>query len=562
MVAELESRRHDVRVRRVAHHPVEVDDAVEACAALDPVVHRVAIRRHLGRPGGVRAGNDRRADDLHVLGVNAIDDLDHPVDELVGVSCRNEGVEHDRHALQLARRQRDGGVHPIEQGTAVHPRRFPLGIPVWSDMEVERLAEARHYLRQAGRGVGLGGHRPRRADHELERRLYLGAHVLGRPEVGAVKDGPQHFPHVTARALPRRDGVVHASVRRIIVHESLAQFAAHMVHRGGVVGQELEQADAFVYAVARRKPYTQHLFFPRVMGPVVELEPPSLLGTLDAPAREDARDVDHILLGIAAVHAQRVELEQLAGVVLVDPLCHALEGAPAYRILPGRVPHRSEQPRSAAEEGPGADAERRGRGGARRHALPIVEVEQHRGTLGGGDEEILELAHRAGANGVLDVVGCEEAIGALGEVDVEVIGPEVYHDLEQLPLGERRPDDRQVGEFACEAPAPLGDRIRLGLVGHRVGHGGQLALPPLALRLGIQRGEVPAVILQDVKPALPLSPTVVIDPIGRELAVDPAHYALGDHPRHVAGSGPVGEAVQGVERRVLRGEGGSGRRGS
>src|SRR6266566_1908224 len=80
----------------------------------------------------------------------------------------------------------------------------------------------------------------------------------------------------------------------------------------------------------------------------------------------------------------------------------------------------------------------------------------------------------------------------------------------------------------------------------------QPALPPLALRLGIQCGEVAAVILEDVKPALPLSPTVVIDPIGRELAVDPAHDA---------GSGPVGEAVQGVERRVLRGEAGSGRRG-
>jgi len=89
----------------------------------------------------------------------------------------------------------------------------------------------------------------------------------------------------------------------------------------------------------------------------------------------------------------------------------------------------------------------------------------------------------------------------------------------------------------------------------------QPALPPLALRLHIQGGEVAAVILEDVKPALPLSPTVVVDPIGRELAVDPAHDALGDHARHVAGSGPVREAVQGVERRVLRGEGGSGRRG-
>src|SRR5207249_1870448 len=84
----------------------------------------------------------------------------------------------------------------------------------------------------------VGGHRPRRTDHELERGLYLGAHVRRRPEVGAVKYGPQHLTHVTARALPRRHGVVHAAVRRIVVHESLAQFPAHVVHRGGMVGQE------------------------------------------------------------------------------------------------------------------------------------------------------------------------------------------------------------------------------------------------------------------------------------------------------------------------------------
>src|SRR5689334_22318749 len=85
----------------------------------------------------------------------------------------------------------------------------------------------------------------------------------------------------------------------------------------------------------------------------------------------------------------------------------------------------------------------------------------------------------------------------------------------------------------------------------------QLALPPLALRLGVQSGQVAAVVLEDVKPPLSLGQTVIVDPIGRELAVDPVHHSLRSHAWYVAGSWPVRQAVQGVERRVLRGEGGS-----
>src|SRR5258705_10871758 len=54
------------------------------------------------------------------------------------------------------------------------------------------------------------------------------------------------------------------------------------------------------------------------MGPVVEREPGALLGAVDAPAREDARDGDHVLLRVPAIHAECVQLEQLARVVLVQ----------------------------------------------------------------------------------------------------------------------------------------------------------------------------------------------------------------------------------------------------
>ena len=98
------------------------------------------------------------------------------------------------------------------------------------------------------------------------------------------------------------------------------------------------------------------------------------------------------------------------------------------------------------------------------------------------------------------------------------------------------------------------DRARSIPVSHRVG--GQFALAPLALRLRVHRGEVAAVVLEDLELALPLGETVVVDLFGRELAVDPAHHPIGSHAPHIAGSRSVREAVQGVERRVLGSEGG------
>ena len=59
---------------------------------LDPVVHLVPIRRHLRRPGGVGARDDRRADDLQVLRVDAVDDVLHARHELVGGDIGGEIV--------------------------------------------------------------------------------------------------------------------------------------------------------------------------------------------------------------------------------------------------------------------------------------------------------------------------------------------------------------------------------------------------------------------------------------------------------------------------------------
>src|SRR5436309_1076971 len=44
----------------------------------------------------------------------------------------------------------------------------------------------------------------------------------------------------------------------------------------------------------------------------------ALKRTIDGPAREAARDLLNIFLCVAAIDAQRMELHQLAGIVLVD----------------------------------------------------------------------------------------------------------------------------------------------------------------------------------------------------------------------------------------------------
>src|SRR5947209_2731153 len=128
------------------------------------------------------------------------------------------------------------------------------------------------------------------------------------------------FADVAVAAFPGGHRIVHAAVGRVVVHESLAQPAAHVMHRRRIVGEQLEQAHSFVPAAAGGEHHAHHHLLAVVVCPVMEFKVPALLRSPHAPAREYPRDVDHVLLGVAAIHAQRVQLEQLAGVILVDAL--------------------------------------------------------------------------------------------------------------------------------------------------------------------------------------------------------------------------------------------------
>ena len=187
----------------------------------------------------------------------------------------------------------------------------------------------------------------------------------------------------------------------------------------------------------------------------------------DSTAREGARDLLNVLLRVAAVNAERVQFHQLARVVLVDAATHALllrgtlcvlalrplrlllprhlllaararfgvahapraeEAAPKHRARAVRVVH-------LASHLPAVDLR------VGRHALEVVEVEEHRGALRRRLQEVSEVAERVRAYHVAVVRGQEPAIRALLRVDVEVVRPEVDHHLLQLPLAVNRPND-------------------------------------------------------------------------------------------------------------------------
>ena len=127
-----------------------------------------------------------------------------------------------------------------------------------------------------------------------------------------------------------------------------------------------------------------------VMAARREPERAILAGMLDRPAGEGARDFGDVVLRVPAVHAERVELHQLAAVVLIQAVF-----APA---------------------------------------APVVEVEEHRRTLRGRAEQIAKPSEHARPDDVALVRGEQHAIGALACVDVEVVEPEIHQHFLQLPV--------------------------------------------------------------------------------------------------------------------------------
>ncbi len=166
---------------------------------------------------------------------------------------------------------------------------------------------------------------------------------------------------------------------------------------GRVRREQIEHPLAVLHAAAGGDVHPEHALAPAVVREGMELERPLLVRLADAPAGEAPGHLADVVLGVSAVDAERVQLEQLAGVVLVEPQLPALRGSEALA----------------------------GRG-------PVVEVEEHRRVVGHRAEQVAEGAEEVGADRVALVGRDQPPHRPLVRRDVEVVEPEVDQRLLEL----------------------------------------------------------------------------------------------------------------------------------
>ena len=134
------------------------------------------------------------------------------------------------------------------------------------------------------------------------------------------------------------------------------------------------------------------------MQPGIEVERGSLPGLADGPSGKTARHFGHVMLRVAAIHPEGVKFHKFAAVVFIETL---LAGALA---------------------------------GVRGRRLPVVEIEQHGGTLRGGQQQILKAAQHVRADRVAFITGDQISVPVFIQIDVEVVVPKIGQDLFQLAV--------------------------------------------------------------------------------------------------------------------------------
>src|SRR6266513_3148576 len=204
--------------------------------------------------------------------------------------------------------------------------------------------------------------------------------------------------------------------------------------------QNVEHVLGLLHPASRGKLVAEDDFLARVVHLRTENKTTTLSGRLDRPAGEGTRDVDHILLRVSAIDPERVELEQLTPVVLIQALSLPLLLC-LLLLLPFDLSsraHRSHDRTKSASPSPSANRNRTNpwhsiwsaqrRTIAVGHAARVVQIEQHRWALCDSIEQVAEFAQRVRTDDFFVEVDEIVRLGrALGRVHVEVILPEVAH---------------------------------------------------------------------------------------------------------------------------------------
>src|SRR5205814_5440515 len=135
---------------------------------------------------------------------------------------------------------------------------------------------------------------------------------LSAKELRAVDDRSQDRLEIAVCALPGLHTLVHKRFRGIVGNKTPAEFGGDKAHGGGVAGEHVEDGLAVLHLTARRDHSAQNGLFTAVMEVRVELKLPAVAPSAYSPAGQAASHLGDILLSVAAIDSQRMQLQKLA----------------------------------------------------------------------------------------------------------------------------------------------------------------------------------------------------------------------------------------------------------
>src|SRR4029079_6650019 len=120
----------------------------------------------------------------------------------------------------------------------------------------------------------------------------------------------------------RLSATIDERLGRLVAHEVPGELGCDEPRRGRMARDDVEHALTFVLPVAGRELLAENYLLAGVVDVRVEEELTVL--TLERPSGQCTGDFLYVLLRVSAVHAERVQLHQLARIVLVEPATRAL----------------------------------------------------------------------------------------------------------------------------------------------------------------------------------------------------------------------------------------------
>ena len=282
-----------------------------------------------------------------------------------------------------------------------------------------------------------------------------------------------------------------------------------MLRRARMRHDNLQHPVQIARAEPRRNLHPEH-----PLRPVVVLPRPKLHAALKElflvphrPPREAPRHVHHVLLRVAAVHAERVQLQQLARIVLV-------------RFVVGL------------------------------HAPvhPAVEIPQHRRTHRTRPQQLPEIPQRVRPDHIAIIGRLQPLRLRLRGIDIKMVRPKLHHHLVKLPLAQHRPQHRRPREIVQQHLVL--EFVQMTHPRPPVLHRRKQLLQRIA-RIALPRKQRPRRIREAVElmPDHPLAQPVR-QCLRRQLLLDKSAHAPRRHPRIVARPHPERQPVDRMRHRI------------